>query len=115
MKWYKFWVTGSVFEAIYGQAEDVTATPFIKVFNAFTLQATPEGMGLIPLTKNKQGDGMPFPTEENYLYLQPVMYAPVDENEEQFRDITSKLTSGISVATRMPSESRPGPKPRLII
>jgi len=113
MKWYKFWVSGSVFEAIYGQAED-TSGPFIKVFNAFTLQASPEGMALIPLTKNKQGDGIPFPTEENYLYLTPMMYAPVDENEEQFRDITSKLTSGISVATRMPNEST-GKKPRLII
>jgi len=114
MQWYKFWTTGNIFEPIYGQAEDIIG-PRIQVFNAFTLQASQEGMSLIPLTKNKQGDGMPFPTEENYLYItNPVMFAPVDENEEQFRDIASKLTSGISVATRMPNESA-GPKPRLII
>ena len=107
MKWYKFWVFDSAFDAVYGQVEGGVGGNGVKVFNAFMIQPSPEGMSLLPLTKNKQGSGLPFSTEENYLFISnPVMYAPVDENDEHFREVSAKLTSGIEIAMRMPRVSK---------
>jgi hypothetical protein len=104
--WYKFWVFGSSpFDAVYGQVDSelTDKVETIKVRYAFSIQPSEGGMSIVPLTKNKQGEGVPFTTANEYLYLTPAMWAPVDENDEHFRNVSSKLSSSIEIASKIRS------------
>lgn len=119
--WYKFWVLGSSpFDAIYGQVDEPLISKVedasigagiisrgvkmtVKVRYAFSIQPSEGGMSIVPLTKNKQGEGVPFTTADEYLYLTPAMWAPVDENDEHFHNVSSKLSSSIEIASKIRS------------
>lgn len=100
--WYKFWVFGSSpFDAIYGQVDNGYIGNYnggpIKIRYAFSVQPSEGGMAIVPLTKNKQGDGIPFTTIDEYLHITPAMWAQVDESDQHFHSVISRISIGIEV------------------